>query len=142
MKDFRFHVWDGDTLHELEDEGLMSLIFENGGWRLIVSRQSIGAQLICHSQMEDAELLRHTGFTDRNGDPIYDRDLVEAMWIDGTTSLLEVRWDTEHGQWSCWHHEQNQFITALWHVTERIEVVGNKFRNRDLLRQSSQKSHE
>ena len=121
MKDrFKFRVWDGEKLHHPD----FITFYDDGEWEAYCISDP---KKIAWSEHENHVVMQCTGRKDRNGELIYEGDVLKAhgyvIWND-----IEDRWSAVDLNWN----DQRE-IHALDYLTSPFEVIGNIYENPDLL---------
>ena len=122
MKGLKFRVWDKERECYL-DEAELAGITPDGKYILYIEEEEIS-----RLEVEDNYIVEYnTGLKDRNGNEIYENDILE----DGSGESLEY-WITRF--------EDGKFIGSTQGVVEDIfeltdlEIIGNIHENYDLLK--------
>lgn len=97
----------------------------------------------CNNEQERFVLLRYTGFKDKDGDPIYEGDIVQIHTI--IADIKEGIWqesfcdeyDCSHYGWYI-NHKYSSYCSntgmGLWENAEHCEVIGNIYDTPELLK--------
>jgi len=132
MKDrIKFRVWDGQKLHYPMYSNGMRVEINDTAWALV--KYSMGddgkpePNVITISGVTDSVLMACTGLKDRNGDLIWEGDVLKAhgyvIWND-----IEYRWSAVDLNWN-----NQRDVHDLDYLTSPFEVIGNIYENPDLL---------
>ncbi|MCY7858809.1 YopX family protein [Bacillus sonorensis] len=128
MTHLHYRVWDGEQMYYSGDEGLCLSIGEMMpnkvfGWSLWLD----GYGVIAHSGDEKHILMWGTGVKDKNSRLIYDRD----VYHQGDLNILHVV-EFKGGSFAGKQISSSSY-TGLEYWKDRIEVIGDVYRNPDLL---------
>lgn len=84
--------------------------------------------------LNEVELMQYTGLKDKNGQEIYDGDIVIA-WSQGVKGTFEIKRRID-GLWllyPAWKDGQFWYLSPNEDGRETIEIIGNIFENKELL---------
>lgn len=85
-------------------------------------------------KFDDCELMQYTGFTDKNGKPIFDGDIVGCF---GNTQIFEIKWCDVRGGYFLDNIRMSGVgecrPECLGNLTDTLEVIGNIYDNPELL---------
>jgi uncharacterized phage protein (TIGR01671 family) len=77
-------------------------------------------------------LMQYTGLKDKNGTEIYEGDVVELKAENGCCNMLgKIIYDNYDLAFELIDEEGNQ--EALWYAEQELEVIGNIYKNPELL---------
>ena len=103
---------EGDAIHE---PIWMSIRHEKNGMSV---RVPVDPDTLC----------QYTGLTDKNGQKIWENDIVRNEEGD-----LGVQWFEEHAAFMIWNKTKNCVCYLAENDFSKIEIVGNEFDNPELL---------
>ena len=124
----KYRAYDSGSLNRMyqPDEVMVG----NGDiW--IIDEDSIAGEWIVNN---DIHLMQSTGLFDRNGQEIFEGDIVrqvrtqpttENETITGVVTMLEGAW------WIM--NDCEQLASDLWSETDENEIIGNIYENKDIL---------
>lgn len=124
----KFRAYDGGSLNRMyqPDEVMVG----NGDiW--IIDEDSVAGEWIVNN---DLNLMQSTGLFDRNGQEIFEGDVVrqvrtqptiENETITGVVTMLEGAWLIVN--------DNEQLASDLWSETDENEILGNIYENTELL---------
>ncbi|UED76086.1 YopX family protein [Brevibacillus sp. DP1.3A] len=132
MREIKFRVWDKQNKTMIYQKPLsltkfMITIDGDFGW-FDFERQ------IWSGVMPKAfiELQQFTGIHDKNGQEIYEGDIIEAGHDDGAV-YLEVAYDQEHARYVFIDREEDEWLDSYEWDEFEIIVKGNIYENQELL---------
>ena len=83
------------------------------------------------------ELMQYTGLKDKNGNEIYDGDLLEVVYYWGEEDYAEVCWNTKRAEWRL--KRKGEYYESLGSCFSDgccvWEVIGNIFETPELLKE-------
>ena len=123
-----FRAYDGGSLNRMyqPDE-----VMVGGGDIWIIDEDSVAGDWIVNN---DLHLMQSTGLKDKNGQEIFEGDIVrqvrtqpttENEIIIGVVTMLEGAWVIMN--------DCEQLASYLWSETDENEVLGNIYENQELL---------
>lgn len=83
---------------------------------------------------DDVELMQSTGLFDKNGDEIFENDIVE--WEHKDTGQLVrgiIKYDTELGFWGMTDARFNDLTAIGYLANKRVTVLCNIYQNKELM---------
>ena len=85
--------------------------------------------------VDDIELMQYTGLKDKNGQEIYEGDIVK-MYDPYTKTIMttEVIWDDPN----CRFAMKYTFVDFDFLISDEIEVIGNVHENTELIKQEAE----
>ncbi|MCY8025688.1 YopX family protein [Bacillus sonorensis] len=126
MTHLHYRVWDGEQMHYWDDEGISLTIKNDGSWFL----WHYADGCVVSSDDKDAVLMWGTGVKDKNSRLIYDRD----VYHQGDLNILHVV-EFKGGSFAGKQISSSSY-TGLEYWKDRIEVIGDVYRNPELLKEA------
>lgn len=123
MREIKFRVWDTYNKEMLE---LEELNYEYGEPAIRTTMYSD------YFGPSDMILMQYVGLKDKNGTEIYEGDVVELKAENGCCNMLgKIIYDNYDLAFELIDEEGNQ--EALWYAEQELEVIGNIYKNPELL---------
>lgn len=122
----KFRVWLPDIDQMLR---VKALVFEKDKTRCVC-----GYSFDFYLEDENATIMQSTGLFDKNGQEIFEGDIVrqvrtqpttENETITGVVTMLEGAWLIMN--------DCEQLASDLWSETDENEIIGNIYENKDIL---------
>lgn len=124
----KFRAYDGGSLSRMyqPDE-----VMVGGGNIWIIDEDSVAGDWIVNN---DLHLMQSTGLKDKNGQEIFEGDVVRQVRIQptieneiitGVVTMLEGSWLIVN--------DNEQLASDLWSETDENEIIGNIYKNLELL---------
>lgn len=124
----KFRAWDGSSLSRMYSP-LEVMVSDSDIW--IFDEDSEGNEWIVNN---DLSLMQSTGLTDKNGEEIFEGDVVKmAKNVYSEPTYYEV---VRH-RGGAYRLESKQYGCELWLRHTDCEIAGNKFETPELLEVSS-----
>lgn len=122
MRDIKFRAWVKDNMEIIYYDKLM---FFNGSDEAIAFHKLETGYIDDYEVKTDFKLMQYTGLKDKNGEEIYEGDIVK----DVNDEYYEIKFDD-----GCFIviHDGN-VIEPLSEVAQDIEIIGNIYENPELL---------
>ena len=125
MKDIDFKIWDKRqkkfiTLEKIHFD-------ENGRPKYVYGQNELSPTSPHAYSIEDIELVMSTGITDKNGNKIYEGDIVMLLRDDYKTGLGVVKWDDNKASFII-----DCGITIFFSETIWIKILDNIYENPEL----------
>jgi len=91
------------------------------------------------SYVQNVILLQYTGLKDKNGEEIYEGDIIHILDPNAISQGwdIDVRWSDSYGQW---YLLEGTLDLALFEEADNCEVVGNIYENPNLLEEDNDKA--
>jgi uncharacterized phage protein (TIGR01671 family) len=129
MREIKFFAYVNNPIHGKGVFPVKSIHFEP-----FVCEVDIWGEIVNFFDFDEITLLEYTGLKDRNGQEIYEGDIIEEKYNDEVYRWI-VRWNQEY---ACFYvHEPNIGEILYMHdfdsVIRKGEVIGNVYENIDLL---------
>ena len=123
-----FRAYDGGSLNRMyqPDE-----VMVGGGNIWIIDEDSVAGDWIVNN---DLHLMQSTGLKDKNGQEIFEGDIVRQVRTQPTTEneiIIGVVTMLE-GAWLIMNNCE-QLASFLWSETDENEIIGNTYENKELL---------
>lgn len=127
MREIKFRAWDKEKQRMCRvinispnDDGTAAVVtlFANG----------IEASIVGENYPRRFELMQYTGLKDKNGEEIYEGDIVKFHDTDPRWSIRQVVWIDGAG-----FGLEPRSAFDLFTKEDQIEVIGNIYENADLL---------
>lgn len=95
-----------------------------------------GDCLVWLSQGQPVEIMQFTGFTDKDGRPIYEGDIIRlaVFGLNDKSKIQAVEWCQDYGGFVTWDAETSRHTCADCDWMYGCEVVGNVHENQELLK--------
>ena len=146
MRKNKFRAWDKE-FNRMVFQHDVNLALENKEYLFSLNEESVellhydedySAYVKC-----DAELMQYIGLKDKNGKEIYEGDIIKFMdeyecytdcgyEYEEFENIGEIIWNEQSHAWDVTN--RNVETEDVWHYSEYIEVIGNVYKNKDLLR--------
>ena len=132
MREIKFRAWDKNieamvdpAFLQLDGNGLVSIFYENCD-----SKESEWS-----NEVQDIELLQYTGLKDKNGEEIYEGDILGMLNPTAKGGCWEVIWHDFRWQLLLrnFPNISNYYVNCGEHL-EDDEIIGNIYENPELLR--------
>jgi uncharacterized phage protein (TIGR01671 family) len=133
-REIKFRAWNK------KDKVMVDVAAMNFGpsglWCLIEDAYDAELQLA-----DNYELMQYTGLKDKNGQEIYEGDILKVTSEDGESYVTTVKWfgyedypafDLE-GIPTSWSYDTNALATIFQSGVETCEVIGNIFENPEMM---------
>ena len=125
----KFRVWlpDPDVERMLR---VKALVFEHDKTRCVC-----GYAYDFYLEDEDATLMQSTGLRDKNGEEIFEGDILAIETDEGILNV-NIFWDSKHALFmfeSKKHNEKDLLAELVEDNTYPFEIVGNIYENPELL---------
>lgn len=122
MREIKFRAWDKKNK---EMSQVVEMIFNQYGGIDVRTSRRMDINEDC---LGKDSLMQFTGLKDKNGKEIYESDLVKS-----SKNIYEVVWNTECARWGLLK-SNGKFPVAIHHGAKTLEVIGNVFKNKELLK--------
>jgi uncharacterized phage protein (TIGR01671 family) len=146
IRELKFRAWDFDN-----KKWIMDFLFSKKGTICIWDRSEIKFEYIS----DNIQILQFTGLDDKNGNPIYEGDILKHEWTNDIdfgllgqeqkmVSHYEVYWAIGHGGFAITGIErslsQKNYPPSMSEtyfgpiLVSQTEIIGNKFEHPELLK--------
>lgn len=128
MKEIKLRAWDKVTKIMAEVTGLRTC--STDGSIEIWYKNRDGEEMFCNPQKADIELMQYTGLKDKNGNEIYEGDIVRFGKEIGFIGELQHGSYTFNRKETYWKCDPIPFCSMSF---KYVEVIGNVYENSELL---------
>jgi len=121
MREAKFRAWDG--IRKKMSEPFNLYMLKDG---YFIDRE--GTAEASTFILSDCDILQYTGLKDKNGEKIYEGDVVKGIFYEGKLETMKIEW----------HERMAGFIISGYpmhiHGLHGVEVIGNIYENPELLK--------
>ena len=130
MREIKFRAWDKVTKIMAEVTGFKNGFTDDSIKIWYINKD--GEEMFCNPQKADIELMQCTGLKDKNGNEIYEGDIVNCVEYE---CCGKIEWNEEEaGFYFCTLFEDGGFQEErLYDYVEELWVIGNIYENPELL---------
>ena len=124
----KYRAYDGGSLNRMYQPDEVTV---GGGNIWIIDEDSVAGDWIVNN---DLHLMQSTGLKDKNGQEIFEGDIVRQVRTQPTTEneiIIGVVTMLE-GAWLIMN-DCEQLASFLWSETDENEIIGNTYENKELL---------
>ncbi len=140
MREIKFRAWDEGNRIMHNDLQFIKSGNDGNDWILFTSdKQKLTDKphpLDNPFFQQQLKIMQFTGFTDKNGNEIYEDDVL----VNDKGVRFRIIWDGERGSFvgvckNIWHPEKGMtFFKSMPYVVSRCALVGNVYDNSNLLK--------
>jgi uncharacterized phage protein (TIGR01671 family) len=135
MRDLKFRAYNKETGEWVHREGcdILGEMILLGGWMEDVELKDL----------EDIDVMQYTGLKDKNGNEIYEGDIISKLFSDGSkctklvkfyqpkccfciANVLDLKFEK---MWEIWGNLQENYLNEF-----HFEVIGNIYDNPELMK--------
>ncbi|MCY8922111.1 YopX family protein [Bacillus atrophaeus] len=124
-----YRVWDGEQMHFWDDEGLSLVIQNNRKWYLWSGEFG---ECVAESGDGKSVLMWGTGLKDKHDGDIYQKDITEAMSKENIIDRYVIERKNGFDRMDRVSKKEG-FYRHLWLWSDEVKVIGNIYKNPDLL---------
>lgn len=122
MKDIKFRVWD-KVSEKMYDVGMLDFITGH-----IVCSEKDNYKELVNDSSEMVVLMQYTGLKDRNGDEIYEGDIIEYLYKDNFGIIGTIEYSSDS-----YHIVVEKEYGDLYGFNLKIGIIGNIHENPELI---------
>ncbi len=139
MREIKFRAW-------IKTWGMMGAVY-NIEWGQNLDDETTGIISIAADDLgdvdtfphnyspEEVELLEYTGLKDKNGKEIYEGDILQTFPLQDIRFEVVSEWNTDETAWG-WGlkvYSPKKFVYAMDKSVDRMEIIGNIYKNPELM---------
>ncbi len=132
MRKIKFRAWDKSAEIMIGDAQVSSFAIASDTGDISAIPMYFG----CSEEPEDFVIMQYTGLKDKNGKEIYEGDILSYKNWDSPDKKFIVKYglsDVEGFYQTLGFYKENDLEENDWQHLDKIEVIGNIYKNPELL---------
>ena len=135
MREIKFRVWDKNDKRIFIDPQMIDFYNKRIGYMQYQTEYMPDTSYsfpVGFEEFEYSELMEFTGLCDKNGEDIYEGDIVKFL-----NGIFEVIWCNEKASFMLKNKEYKEFLNFICENNNGMEIVGNIYENSELLKENN-----
>ena len=133
MREIKFRAWDKNDKRIFIDPQMIDFYNKKIGYMQYQTEYMPDTSYsfpVGFEEFEYSELMEFTGLCDKNGEDIYEGDIVKFL-----NGIFEVIWCNEKASFMLKNKEYKEFLNFICENNNGMEIVGNIYENPELIKE-------